>query len=227
MDHDIKHLAIIMDGNNRWATANGLTKAEGYKQGANTAKKLTPEIMELGISYLTLYAFSSENWKRPEDEILLLMGLLSYFIENEVDMLHKHKIRLKVIGNLNKISNDFKKKIDKIIKSTEDYDKMTVCIALSYGSKAEIVNACQQVIHSGEKEISEEIFSRFLYDKDMPDVDLMIRPGGVYRISNFLLWQSAYAELWFTDKFWPALTIEDIKEAIEDYRQRKRYFGGR
>ena len=225
--HNIKHLAIIMDGNARWAKHNDLSKAEGHKKGANVAKELVPKIIDLNIPYLTLYAFSSENWQRPKEEVSIIMKLLSYFVENEIKTLHKHQIKLKIIGNLDKVDSALRNKIIDAAKLTQHNTKMTVCIAFSYGSRAEIVYACQQIIDSGEKQISEENFSKFLYDKDMPDVDLLIRPGGVYRMSNFLLWQAAYAELYFTDKFWPDFSINDIKEAIENYSKRKRNFGGR
>ncbi len=227
INHDIKHLAIIMDGNARWAKTNGLSKAEGHKKGSDIAHKLVPKIMELGIPYLTLYTFSSENWQRPEEEVSIIMKLLSYYVENEVKTLHKHQIKLKIIGNLDKIDSNLKNKIIEATNLTKDNTKMTVCIAFSYGSRAEIVNACQKIIDSGEKNISEATFSKFLYDKDMPDVDLLIRPGGFYRMSNFLLWQAAYAELYFTGKLWPDFSIDDIKEAIENYSKRKRNFGGR
>ncbi len=227
MNHNIKHLAIIMDGNARWASANNLSKAEGHKKGAEIAKELVMQILELNIPYVTLYTFSSENWQRPADEVSMLMKLLSYYVENEIKTLHKHQIRLKIVGNLDKINNDLKNKIVYATELTKNNDKMTVCIAFSYGSRAEIVRACQRIIDSGEKNISEENFSKFLYDQDMPDVDLLVRSGGVYRMSNFLLWQAAYAELYFTNKFWPDFSIDDIKEAIDNYSTRKRNFGGR
>ena len=219
INHNIKHLAIIMDGNARWATSCNLSKAEGHKKGAEVAKELILQILELNIPYVTLYTFSSENWQRPKDEISLLMKLLNYYVENEIKTLHKHQIRLKIVGNLDKILH--------AAELTKNNDKMTVCLAFSYGSREEIVHACQNIVNSGIKQISEEIFSQFLYDKEMPDVDLYIRTGGFFRMSNFLLWQAAYAELYFIDKFWPDFSIDDLKVAIEDYSRRKRNFGGR
>jgi undecaprenyl diphosphate synthase len=227
MNHNIKHLAIIMDGNARWASSNNLPKSVGHQRGAETAKKLMPDIIKLGIDYLTLYAFSSENWQRPEDEVSWIMKLLSYYVENEVKTLHKNNIKLKIIGNLEKLNDSLKEKVIAATKLTENNDKMTVCIAIGYGGRAEIVDACQKIINSGIKQISQEDFRNFLYDPTMPDVDLLIRPSGVYRISNFLLWQVAYAELFFTDKFWPDFSINDIKEAVDNYSTRKRNFGGR
>lgn len=216
-----------MDGNARWAAANNLSKAQGHRKGAETAQNLMPQMIDLGIPYLTVYAFSSENWQRPKDEVLLIMKLLSYYVENEVKTLHKNNIKLKIIGNLDRLNTSLKEKVIAATKLTENNDKMTLCIALGYGSRAEIVHACQKIIDSGVKQITEDNFRNFLYDPEMPDVDLLIRPSGVYRMSNFLLWQAAYAELYFTDKFWPDFSIDDKKEAIANYSTRKRNFGGR
>lgn len=226
-NHNIKHLSVIMDGNARWADQNGLSKAEGHKKGAEVAKELVLQMLDLHIPYLTLYTFSSENWQRPADEVSLLMKLLSYYVENEVNILHQHKIRLKVVGNLDKINTDLKNKIIHATDLTKNNTKMTVCLAFSYGSRAEIVQACQKIIDSNIKQISEKTFHKFLYDHDMPDVDLFIRPGGFHRMSNFLLWQAAYAELYFIEKLWPDFSIDDVKEAIKNYLTRKRNFGGR
>ena len=225
--HNIKHLAIIMDGNARWAASSNLSKAEGHKKGAEVAKELILQSLELNIPYITLYTFSSENWQRPKDEVSLLMKLLNYYVENEIKTLHKHQIRLKIVGNLDKINSELKNKILHSAELTKHNEKMTVCLAFSYGSREEIAQACQKIVNSGIKQISEEIVSQFLYDKEMPDVDLYIRTGGFFRMSNFLLWQAAYAELYFFDKFWPDFSIDDLKLAIEDYSKRTRNFGGR
>lgn len=225
--HDINHLAIIMDGNARWAEQHNKAKAQGHKKGAETAKSLLPCISKLGIKYLTLYAFSSENWQRPPEEVAILIDLLSHYVKKETEILSDNGIRLKVIGTLDKLSKKLQEKIQKAVELTKNNSKMTVTIAFSYGSRTEIVNACQQVLDSGIKKITEEDFKNFLYDPEMPDVDLLIRPSGVYRISNFLLWQAAYAELYFIDKFWPEFNEEDLKEALINYSKRKRNFGGR
>ena len=227
MRHNLNHLAIIMDGNARWANKHGKTKAEGHKKGAETAKSLIPYSSKLGIKYLTLYAFSSENWQRPANEVSILLKLLSYYVKNETKMLSDYQIKLKIIGNLDKLSPNLQKKIYSAIDATKHNSKMTVTIAFGYGSRDEIVNACQKAIDSGVTTITEESFQNFLYDPEMPDVDLLIRPSGVYRISNFLLWQAAYAELYFLDKFWPDFNENDLKDAIINYSQRKRNFGGR
>lgn len=227
LDHSLDHLAIIMDGNARWAKQNGKTKDKGHKKGAEVAKLILPHAVKLGIKYLTLYAFSSENWQRPATEVSLLLKLLSKYVKNETEILRKHQIKLKVIGNLGKLSPILQEQINSAIDLTKNHSKMTVTIAFGYGSRDEIVNACQKAIDSGVKIINEDIFQTFLYDPEMPDVDLLIRPSGVYRISNFLLWQSAYAELYFLDKFWPDFNDKDLADAIEDYSKRKRHFGRR
>ncbi len=225
--YNLNHLAIIMDGNARWADENNKTRAQGHKKGAETAKKLLPHSSDLGIKYLTLYAFSSENWQRPDNEVSILINLLSHYVNNEIQSLSDYQIRLKVIGDLSKLPPILQKKIHDAIELTKDYSKMTVTVAFSYGSRNEIINACQKIIDSGVKKITEAEFQNFLYDPEMPDVDLLIRPSGTRRISNFLLWQIAYAELYFLDKFWPDFNENDLKIALDDYAQRKRSFGTR
>jgi len=225
--YNLDHLAIIMDGNARWAAKHNKSKAQGHKKGAETLKSLLPCASKLGIKYLTLYAFSSENWQRPTKEISMLIDLLCHYLQSELKTLEKHQIKLKIIGNLSKLSPTIQTKINNTVEATKDFSKMTVTIAFSYGSREEIVYACQRAIDSGEKTITEDTFQKLLYDPKMPNVDLLIRTSGVYRISNFLLWQSAYAELYFTDKFWPDFNEEDLKEALENYSQRQRTFGGR
>lgn len=223
----MNHLAIIMDGNARWANQHNITKAQGHKKGAETLKSLLPAASKLGIKYLTLYAFSSENWQRPASEVSILIDLLCHYIKNEINTLAKHQIKLKVIGDLTKLSPNVQKNINDAVEATKHCTKMTATIAFSYGSRDEILHACQQAIDSGVKTITENDFSRFLYDPEMPDVDLLIRTSGVYRISNFLLWQSAYAELYFSKKLWPDFNEDDLVEALEDYSQRQRTFGSR
>lgn len=227
MTNKLNHLAVIMDGNARWAAQNGHTKAFGHKQGAEAAKDLVKNAVELGIEHLTIYAFSSENWTRPESEISVLLDLLGYYIKNEIKSFEKNQIRLKVIGDLSKLSEGLQQKINETIEATKNYSKLTLTIAFSYGSRDEILRACQKAIDSGAQQITEDNFKNFLYDPEMPDVDLLIRTSGVYRISNFLLWQAAYAELYFMDKFWPDFNKADLIQAIENYSKRKRNFGGR
>lgn len=224
---DINHIAIIMDGNARWASLNGFTKAEGHKMGAEAIKNLIPNVMQLGIPYLTLYAFSSENWKRDHVEISVLIKLLSYYLKKEIKLLTKNGIKLKIIGKFDRLSKAVQKRINEAIELTKDNNKMTLCIAFGYGSRIEIVDACQKAMNSGKNNITEDDFKNYLYDPDMPDVDLLIRTSGVYRISNFLLWQLAYAELYFCEKYWPDFTKDDLIEALDDYAKRTRTFGAR
>lgn len=227
MTQKLDHLAIIMDGNARWAKLCGKSKAQGHKKGGEVAKSLLPHLERLNIGYLTLYTFSSENWRRPEEEVLTLINLLRYYILNETKALNKYNIRLKIVGNLSKLSVSLRKEIQEAIKATENNSGVTLCIAFSYGSRSEIVDAVQKIIDADLKNITVEEFKNFLYDPEMPDVDLLIRTSGVYRVSNFLLWQLAYAELYFSDKFWPEFTVKDLENAIEDYSNRLRNFGGR
>ncbi len=223
----VNHLAIIMDGNARWALSKGLPKSEGHRVGANRVKELLPDFIELNIPYVTLYSFSSENWRRSKSEVAFLLRLLHYYLKNETISLHKNGVKIKVIGRLELLSNNLQKEIIEAIELTKNNDKITLTIAFSYGSRAEIADACQKIINSGKQKISEQEFANYLYDPEMPDVDLLIRPGGVLRISNFLLWQAAYAELYFSPKYWPDFAKEDVIEALNDYAKRKRTFGAR
>ncbi len=227
MENKLEHLAIIMDGNARWAKQHGQTKAQGHQKGAEAAKSLIQHAAELEIKYLTLYAFSSENWNRPASEISVLLDLLSHYVKREIKTLTQHQVRLKIIGDLSKLSTNLQKKINDTIEATKHHSKITITIAFSYGSRNEILSACQKAMDSGIKTTTENDFKQFLYDPEMPDVDLLIRTSGVYRISNFLLWQAAYAELYFTDKFWPDFNKEDLEQALKDYTKRTRNFGGR
>jgi undecaprenyl diphosphate synthase len=226
-NNELKHIAIIMDGNARWAKAHNLTKAQGHRRGALAAQSLLPFLPELGVEYVTLYAFSSENWHRPKLEVQVLLKLLSDYLINQLGTLQQYGIRLKIIGDLSKLPEAMQHKIDKVMEQTKDNVNVTLCVAFSYGGREEIINACKKLINSGASLTDEESLRPFLYDSEMPDVDLMIRTSGAQRISNFLLWQSAYAEFYFLPKLWPDVTIEDIKTAIDDYHQRFRSFGVR
>ncbi|WP_016770147.1 polyprenyl diphosphate synthase [Rickettsia sibirica] len=224
---NIKHLAIIMDGNARWADQHNLTKSEGHKAGADKIRELLPEFLNLNIPYITLYTFSSENWQRSSTEVDFLIKLLSIYLKTELNNLHKNGVKIKVIGRLTLLSSSLQKQINNAIELTKNNNKITLCIAFSYGSRQEIVDACTKIITSGKKAVNDSDIQHALYDPEMPDVDLLIRPGGVYRISNFLLWQAAYAELYFSPKYWPDFNKYDIQEAINDYSKRKRTFGKR
>lgn len=236
INHNLKHLAIIMDGNARWAEHNNTQRSAGHKQGMKAAEKVIEAACKMRISYLTLYAFSSENWSRPTSEITTIMGFLKNAVTNDADNLHKQGIRLKVIGNLAKLDKDLQYAIKKTVSSTAHYTNMTLNLAISYGSREEITSACKKIVQNYIQQdatetqinnIDEQLFANYLYEPEMPDVDLLIRPGGCHRISNFLLWQSAYAELLFVDKFWPDFDEDDIINAVEIFSSRQRNFGKR
>ena len=226
-----KHIAIIMDGNGRWAKNKGLSRDYGHKEGKESAKEMVRSCAKLGVKNLTLFAFSSENWKRPKLEVDLLMGLLHNSLRTELKELKKNNIKLETIGDLSKIPLIVRKFLKKVCEETKDNDLMTLTLALSYGSRDEIINSVKEIadkvknnIISAEK-IDESLINQHLYTRNLPDVDLMIRTSGEKRISNFLLWQSAYAELYFSDELWPDFKSEHLIEAISDYQNRERRFG--
>jgi undecaprenyl diphosphate synthase len=227
MTINIKHLAIIMDGNARWAEKHNLPKSEGHRAGAEKIRELLPEFINLNIPYVTLYTFSSENWHRSTPEVSFLMNLLSIYLKKELKFLYENGVKIKVIGRLSDLDPILKEQINRAIELTKSNDKITLCIALSYGSRNEIIDACQKIMASGKMEVSESEFKSALYDPEMPDVDLLVRCGGVLRISNFLLWQAAYAELYFSEKYWPDFNKDDILASLDDYSRRKRTFGKR
>ncbi|MFQ3368986.1 MAG: undecaprenyl diphosphate synthase [Flavobacteriaceae bacterium] len=226
-----KHIAIIMDGNGRWAKNKGLSRDYGHKEGKESAKEMVRSCAKLGVKNLTLFAFSSENWKRPKLEVDLLMGLLHNSLRTELKELKKNNIKLETIGDLSKIPLIVRKFLKKVCEETKDNDLMTLTLALSYGSRDEIINSVKEIadkvknnIISVEK-IDESLINQHLYTRNLPDVDLMIRTSGEKRISNFLLWQSAYAELYFSDELWPDFKSEHLIKAISDYQNRERRFG--
>jgi undecaprenyl diphosphate synthase len=220
-----------MDGNGRWATNKGFSRDKGHTEGRESAKEMVRTCAKIGIKNLTLFAFSSENWKRPKLEIELLMGLLHNSLITELKELQKNNIRLKTIGDTSKLPLVVRKFLEKVCDQTKNNDLMTLTLALSYGSRDEIINSVKEIadkvknnIISVEK-IDESLINQHLYTRNLPDVDLMIRTSGEKRISNFLLWQSAYAELYFSDKLWPDFKSEHLLKAIEDYKSRERRFG--
>jgi len=225
MKNNIEHLAIIMDGNRRWASTRNLPSLEGHRNGAKTIKTIVSHVMEINIPYLTLYAFSSENWKRSDDEVSWLMNLFSFYLTKELAKLIKNGVRLKIIGRLELLNGRLQNQINEAMLLTKDNKRITLCIAFSYGGRWEIIDACQKIIDSGNKEINEIDFKNYLCDPEMPDVDLLIRTGGVSRISNFLLWHSSYAELYFSSKYWPDFHKVDLINVIDDYSKRQRTFG--
>jgi undecaprenyl diphosphate synthase len=222
-----------MDGNGRWAQARGLPRAAGHRQGAEAARKVLRAAGEAGVECLTLYAFSSENWRRPEEEINDLMGLLRFYISNELNALHKEGIRLKILGDHNAFKPDVARMVDAAVERTAGNKRMTLAIALNYGSRNEIVTAARNLarrVAAGElapDAIDEAAFDAALDTKDLPPLDLLIRTSGEYRLSNFLLWQAAYAELLFVDTLWPDFDGDAFRAALADYAGRERRFGGR
>lgn len=225
-----KHIAVIMDGNGRWAAQRGLPRTAGHKQGAEAARQVVKAATELGVEYITLFGFSSENWNRPQSEITDLMNLLRYYLRSETAELHKNGARLRVIGDRDRLDADIVKMIDHAESLTEDNEDITVVIALNYGGRNDILHAVKRLHHAhlGEKLTMDTIeaqFPGFLMTQGIPDPDLLIRTSGEQRISNFLLWQCAYSEFVFTETLWPDFSKQDLEQAIEVYAGRERRFG--
>jgi len=225
------HLAIIMDGNGRWAKQKGLIRAIGHENGTKSVRQTVESCAKLGIKNLTLYAFSTENWNRPKIEVDLLMNLLIKSLKSELKTLQENEIKLNSIGNLALLPKSAQKELLEVINKTKDNQRMTLTLALSYGAREELISAIKTIsdkvknnIISSES-IDETIINQHLYTHNLPDVDLLIRTSGEHRISNFLLWQIAYAELYFTDVLWPDFTEENLYEAIISYQKRERRFG--
>ena len=220
-----KHIAIIMDGNGRWAKAKGLPRAAGHIQGVETVRAITEECVRLGVKYLTLYTFSNENWNRPAEEVRALMELLLKNLEDEIFM--KNNVRFRVIGDTKRLPQDVQEKMNMMIEHTSKNDAMTLVLAISYSARWEIANAMQAIAAEGirPQDITEELVGRYMQTNFMPDPDLLIRTGGELRISNYLLWQIAYSELYFCDTFWPDFNTEELQRAIADYQNRERRYG--
>jgi undecaprenyl diphosphate synthase len=228
-----RHVAIIMDGNGRWAKKRHLPRAIGHKQGAEAVRRAVEAARELGIEYLTLYAFSSENWKRPAEEVDDLMGLLRLYLRNEVADLDRNGVRIRFIGSRTRLSKDVLELVDHSESKTTSNTALTLVIALNYGAQAEIVEATRaiaQQVADGKlltSDISEETISMHLLTRDMPDPDLIIRTSGEQRLSNFLLWQAAYAEFIFLDCLWPDFDKTEFENALSQFHSRERRYGGR
>lgn len=226
-----KHIAIIMDGNGRWAKQFGKMRIFGHQNGVKAVREASESAAELGVEFLTLYAFSTENWNRPKKEVDALMKLLVETIDKEVPTLNKNDIKLQAIGNIKSLPENSYKQLNKAIEETKNNKRMTLNLALSYSSRWELTDAIQEIamkVKNGEiqpKDIDQNLISSHLETANMPDPELLIRTSGEYRISNFLLWQIAYAELYFTDKLWPDFRKEDLYEAILDFQNRERRFG--
>jgi undecaprenyl diphosphate synthase len=214
-----------MDGNGRWARKRGLPRVMGHKVGVESVRSVIRVARKVGIKYLTLYTFSSENWQRPKEEVSYLMHLLKTLLIKEVDDLKRQGVRIRAIGRLGNLGKEVLEALNYAIEKTKDNRELNLYLALSYGGRQEIVDAVNTILRLGINEVDEEKFRNFLYDPELPDVDLLIRTAGEYRISNFLLWHTAYAELYITDVLWPDFREEEFLKAIEDYSKRVRKFG--
>jgi undecaprenyl diphosphate synthase len=227
------HVAIIMDGNRRWARARGLPPAAGHRQGAVSVRRVVEGCANLGVRYLTLYAFSSENWARPQDEVGELMNLLRYYIRNEIDQLHKNGVRVRVIGERSRLAPDIRLLIESAEARTLGNRRLDLVVALNYGSRCEIVQAAQALARAAQEgrlapeAIDEAAFAGALYTADIPDPDLLIRTSGEQRISNFLLWQLAYTELVFVAATWPEFTEHHLETALGEFARRERRYGAK
>lgn len=230
---DLRHLAIIMDGNGRWAQQRGLPRFEGHLAGARRVVELIPFMEKFGIEYITLYAFSTENWKRSAEEVQYLMNLLADFLDDNLENMCKNRIRLRVTGRLADLPEFCVQRLNSVMEKTSCYQERTLILALNYGGRTELTDAVRKIAASVQdgslrpEDIEEKTISEHLYLPDVPDPDLMIRTSGELRISNFLLWQLSYAEFYFTDTFWPDFDEAELTKALDAFRKRNRRFGGR
>lgn len=222
------HIAIIMDGNGRWARQRNLPRLAGHRAGVENIRRILPECVRLGVRYLTLYAFSTENWSRPSYEVNGLMAILSEFIDRETQHLHEEGVQIRHLGRLEELSEPLQRKIHAAINLTRTNNQLTVAVALNYGGRADIVDAVRSVIAEGvpASKIDEQCITNHLSTHGMPDPDLIIRTSGEWRLSNFLIWQAAYSEYWTTATFWPDFGPELLQQAIQDYGRRERRYGG-
>lgn len=233
MDNNIpKHIAIIMDGNRRWARKRFLPVQAGHKAGAEALQKIIEDCLDIGVEHLTVYAFSTENWKRSEEEVAALMGLLKEYL-NKIEKDIKGKdVRINVMGKISELDEEIYKQIVNLHETTRNNTKLTFNIALNYGGRDEIINVAKSLaieLNEGNikvDDINEDLFNSYLYSSKSPDPDLIIRTAGEQRLSNFLLWQAAYSEFWYTDTYWPDFKKKDLLKAIEDFQKRTRKFGG-
>lgn len=223
-----KHIGVIMDGNGRWAKKRGLPRSAGHSAGADALKKIVTECNKMGIKYITVYAFSTENWSRPKEEVDFLMNLLLDYLKNAEKTLAGENVVIRAIGSRAELTEEIQEQIIKTENFTKNNTGIVMNIALNYGGREEIINAVKKICDSGvgSEEIDEKLFESYLYTKDQPDIDLLIRTSGEQRLSNFLLWQNSYSEFWFTDKLWPDFKKADLYSAILDFQNRNRRFGG-
>ncbi len=226
-----RHIAIVMDGNGRWAKEHGLPRIKGHEQGAHSVEESIAACLEAGVEFLTLYAFSSENWKRPQLEVQGLMLLLEHYLHHKIEEMNRHEIRFQAIGRLSELSSNIQEQLEKVRRATAHHCKLTLTLALNYGARHEMIDALRAIVGKviqgalTPEEITEEVFSQHLYTAHMPDPDLLVRTSGEHRLSNFLLWQLSYAEFYIVKKYWPDFKKNDLLEAIEAYQQRERRFG--
>lgn len=224
---NLNHIAIIMDGNRRWAKEKNLPSALGHKKGVEALKTALRACNDFGVKYLTVYAFSTENWKRKQEEVDFLMDLVAVTLTNELAEMHKENVQIRFIGDLTRLSEKLQKVLDNAVNTTKNNTGVILQIALNYGSRDEITNAVKQIVHNGIKEenITQNLISEYLYTKGVPDPDLLIRTGGEQRISNYLLWQIAYSEILITSKYWPDFDKKLLAECIEEFKLRQRRYG--
>ena len=226
-----QHVAIIMDGNGRWAKSRGLPRLEGHRRGVETVRTVVDAAREIGIRYITLYAFSAENWRRPADEVSGLMGLLDFFLKRELDNLIKNRVRLLTIGRTEALPANVQHELRRVIEATKDFKEWTLVLALNYGSRTEVADAARAyatAVQAGTEKLAEaswENFNRYLYTAHIPEPDLLIRTSGEQRVSNFLLLQCAYAEMVFTPVLWPDFGQADLQAAVDEYGRRERRYG--
>lgn len=227
MENIPKHVAIIMDGNGRWAKGRKIPRTLGHRAGVEALQNIVETAGEIGIQYLSLFAFSTENWKRPEQEVSALMMLLKEFLKKEAKRLHKNNVKIMTIGDIGRLPEDIVNEINKVKELTRNNSKLHLIIALNYGGRDELIRAVKKAVKDNkqEEDINEELIQGYLDTKGIPDPDLLIRTSGEYRLSNFMLWQCAYTEFWFTDTYWPDFSGKDFKKAIEDFQNRDRRYG--
>ena len=221
----IQHIAIIMDGNGRWAEKKGYSRIKGHEKGVESVREITEFCVSKNLKYLTLFTFSEENWNRPKKEIFALMELLVKTLDKQLDLFLNNNVKFDIIGDLSKIDIFTKRKIIQFKEKTQNNTGLHLNLAISYGSRQEIVKGINKIINERKRKIDIKDFNGFLYTKNIPDPDLLIRTGGENRLSNFLLWQIAYTEIYFSNVYWPDFSIEDMQNAIDDYHSRERRFG--
>ena len=223
---NLTHIAIIMDGNRRWAKEKGLPSAMGHKKGVESLKKVVKAADKFGIKYLTMYAFSTENWNRKKEEVDFLMNLLAITMKNETKELNENNVKISFIGNLSALNKNLQDVLLNAKDVTKNNTGVNLQIAINYGARDEIITAVNEILKSGIKEVDVDLFEKFLYTKNIPDPDLLIRTGGELRVSNYLLWQIAYSEIYVTKKYWPEFDEEALIEAVRAFKERQRRYGG-